>query len=221
MWPPTGRCSAPRSGWLRWRRNCGVRLSLFHGKGGTIDRGGGQSHRSIEAQPFAAPGGRLRITEQGEVISLKYANPAIAERNLEQLVTAVLHAHLLHFRRVEADQIPGWEDHAQELAVEQPRLLSRARLRDSWVRLVLSPGHTDRPHRAHPARVASQPALPHRKPGRLARHSLGLCVDAIAATPPCLVRPGICAREFIDDPPLRRTSLAAPHVQGLAVLLAS
>ena len=95
---------------------CGVRLSLFHGKGGTIDRGGGQSHRSIEAQPFAAPGGRLRITEQGEVISLKYANPAIAERNLEQLVTAVLHAHLLHFRRVEADQIPEWEKYAQELA---------------------------------------------------------------------------------------------------------
>jgi phosphoenolpyruvate carboxylase len=95
----------------------GVRLTLFHGKGGTIDRGGGQSHRSIEAQPFAAPGGRLRITEQGEVISLKYANPAIAERNLEQLITAVLHAHLLHFRRVEAAQIPEWETYAQELAV--------------------------------------------------------------------------------------------------------
>jgi phosphoenolpyruvate carboxylase len=95
---------------------CGVRLSLFHGKGGTIDRGGGQSHRSIEAQPFAAPGGRLRITEQGEVISLKYANPAIAERNLEQLVTAVLHAHLLHFRGVKAEEIPEWEKHAQELA---------------------------------------------------------------------------------------------------------
>ena len=95
---------------------CGVRLSLFHGKGGTIDRGGGQSHRSIEAQPFAAPGGKLRITEQGEVISLKYANPAVAERNLEQLVTAVLHAHLLHFRGIEADQIPEWEKYAQELA---------------------------------------------------------------------------------------------------------
>ena len=94
----------------------GVRLSLFHGKGGTIDRGGGQSHRSIEAQPFAAPGGRLRITEQGEVISLKYANPAIAERNLEQLVTAVLHAHLLHFRGMETEQIPEWENYAQELA---------------------------------------------------------------------------------------------------------
>jgi len=94
----------------------GVRLSLFHGKGGTIDRGGGQSHRSIESQPFAAPGGRLRITEQGEVVSLKYANPAIAERNIEQLVTGVLHAHLLHFRSIETAQIPAWEKYARELA---------------------------------------------------------------------------------------------------------
>jgi phosphoenolpyruvate carboxylase len=93
-----------------------IRLCLFHGKGGTIDRGGGQSHRSIQAQPFAAPGGRLRITEQGEVVSLKYSNPAIAERNLEQLVTAVLEAHLLHFRRVEASKIPAWEGYATELA---------------------------------------------------------------------------------------------------------
>jgi phosphoenolpyruvate carboxylase len=94
----------------------GVRFSLFHGKGGTIDRGGGQSHRSIQAQPFAAPGGRLRITEQGEVVSLKYSNLAIAERNIEQLVTAVLDAHLLHFHRVQAAKIPEWEDYASELA---------------------------------------------------------------------------------------------------------
>lgn len=94
----------------------GVRLSLFHGKGGTIDRGGGQSHRSIQAQPFAAPGGRLRITEQGEVVSLKYSNPAIAQRNLEQLVTSVLDAHLLHSRRIEAAKIPEWETYATELA---------------------------------------------------------------------------------------------------------
>jgi phosphoenolpyruvate carboxylase len=93
-----------------------VRFSLFHGKGGTIDRGGGQSHRSIQAQPSAAPGGRLRITEQGEVVSLKYSNPAIAERNLEQLVTSVLDAHLLHARRVEAAKVPEWETYATELA---------------------------------------------------------------------------------------------------------
>ena len=93
-----------------------IRLSFFHGKGGTIDRGGGQSHRSIQAQPFAAPGGRLRITEQGEVVSLKYSNPAIAERNLEQLVTSVLDAHLLHGHRVEAARLPEWEGYAREMA---------------------------------------------------------------------------------------------------------
>jgi len=94
----------------------GVRFSLFHGKGGTIDRGGGQSHRSIQAQPSAAPGGRLRITEQGEVVSLKYSNPAIAQRNLEQLVTSVLDAHLLHSHRVETAKVPEWEAYAMELS---------------------------------------------------------------------------------------------------------
>ena len=72
----------------------GVTLRLFHGKGGTIDRGGGQSHRAITAQPFAAKGGRIRITEQGEVVSLKYSNPIIAQRNLEQLVSAVIWTNL-------------------------------------------------------------------------------------------------------------------------------
>jgi phosphoenolpyruvate carboxylase len=94
----------------------GVQLGLFHGKGGTIDRGGGQSHRSIQAQPHAAPGGRLRITEQGEVISLKYANIDIAERNIEQLVTAVLDGHLLHKRRVPQDQVAKWEGYLAEMS---------------------------------------------------------------------------------------------------------
>src|SRR2546425_7853736 len=73
----------------------GIKFGLFHGKGGTIDRGGGLSYRTIQAQPYAAPSGRIRITEQGEVISLKYSNLAIAERNLEQLLTSVLDSHLL------------------------------------------------------------------------------------------------------------------------------
>jgi phosphoenolpyruvate carboxylase len=120
----------------------GIRLCLFHGKGGTIDRGGGQSHRSIQAQPFAAPGGRLRITEQGEVVSLKYSNPAIAERNLEQLVTSVLEAHLLHFRRVEASQIPAWEAFATELAASS---------RDFYRQLVYeTPGFVEYFRRATP-----------------------------------------------------------------------
>ncbi len=94
-----------------------VRLGLFHGKGGTIGRGGGQSHRSIQAQPYAAPGGRMRITEQGEVISLKYANLEIAERNMEQLVTSVLDTHLLAAKHVPHEsQFASWESYAQEIA---------------------------------------------------------------------------------------------------------
>lgn len=94
----------------------GIRLGLFHGKGGTIDRGGGMSYRSVQAQPHAAPGGRLRITEQGEVISFKYSNPAIALRNLEQLVSSVIDANLLHAKRVPAARRSKWYECAQEMA---------------------------------------------------------------------------------------------------------
>jgi phosphoenolpyruvate carboxylase len=94
----------------------GIRLSLFHGKGGTIDRGGGQTYRSIGAQPLAAPGGRLRVTEQGEVVSLKYSNPDIAERNIEQLVTSVLDSHLLQPRQADSARLSNWERYAEELA---------------------------------------------------------------------------------------------------------
>jgi len=73
----------------------GIGLRLFHGKGGSIDRGGGASHRSLRAQPNAAHGGRIRITEQGEVVSLKYSHPLIAQRNLEQLTSAVIAANCL------------------------------------------------------------------------------------------------------------------------------
>ncbi len=100
----------------------GVRLGLFHGKGGTIGRGGGQSHRSVHAQPYAAPGGRIRITEQGEVISLKYANLEIAERNMEQLVTSVLDALLLDPRRKPPERrLAEWESYASEMAESSSR----------------------------------------------------------------------------------------------------
>lgn len=102
----------------------GVRLCLFHGKGGTIDRGGGMSYRSVHAQPHAAPGGRLRITEQGEVISFKYSNPVIAQRNLEQLASSVLSANLLHPKRASRRLLNEWEGHAQDLA-EQSRSFYR------------------------------------------------------------------------------------------------
>ena len=93
---------------------CGMKLRFFHGKGGTIDRGGGSSYRSLRAQPHAAHGGRIRITEQGEVISLKYSNPVIAQRNLEQLTSAVIAVQCLP--ETETAELPKWEACADRLA---------------------------------------------------------------------------------------------------------
>jgi len=102
-------------------KECGVQLRLFHGRGGTVGRGGGPTHAAILAQPPGCFSGQVRITEQGEVLNWKYADPVLAEWNLELMIAASLEA--LTLRGEQQSQYPlRWEEAIEEMSQEAYRI---------------------------------------------------------------------------------------------------
>ena len=117
---------------LELAHGAGIRLTFFHGRGGSASRGGGKVTPALMASPRGAVAGRLRMTEQGEVIHRKYGIRALALRNLEQTVGAVLRASLLS--RAPEPRENGWRERMAVLA---------ARSRDAYRALVERPGFVD------------------------------------------------------------------------------
>jgi phosphoenolpyruvate carboxylase len=97
-------------------RERGVTLTLFHGRGGTVARGGGPAGRAIRAQPPGTVQGRFRVTEQGETIASRYADPALAHRHVEQIVSAVLLASADRAGDAPAPLDPDWHETLDAMA---------------------------------------------------------------------------------------------------------
>jgi phosphoenolpyruvate carboxylase len=162
----------------------GLTLRLFHGRGGTVGRGGGPSFQAILAQPPGTVKGQIRLTEQGEVIGSKYANPEIGRRNLETLVAATLEATLLHPTKS-----------APKAFLDTADQISRASFAAYRKLVYETPGFTDYFFAATPIReiaelnIGSRPAHggrpPHRGP---ACDSLGLQLGPVPRRAAGLVR---------------------------------
>ncbi len=142
------------------REQHGVKLRLFHGRGGTVGRGGGPSFEAILAQPPGTVNGQIRLTEQGEVIASKYAHPEIGRRNLETLVAATLEATLLG----------GSRQRVNKAFIEAASVISDASFAAYRKLVYETPGFTDYFFSATPIReiaelnIGSRPAS--RKPSQ-------------------------------------------------------
>ena len=138
------------------RRDHGITLRLFHGRGGTVGRGGGPSFQAILAQPPGTVNGQIRLTEQGEVIASKYSHPEIGRRNLETLVAATLEATLLH--------PPGAQTGAPQSFLDAAAGLSEASFKAYRKLVYATPGFSDYFFSATPIReiaelnIGSRPA---------------------------------------------------------------
>ena len=195
--PRAGSFTRPRSAWSKSSARHGVRIRLFHGRGGSVGRGGGPSYEAILAQPGGAVQGQIRITEQGEIISSKYSNPEVGRRNLETLASATLEATLLQDESPAPD--PAFLETMEELSLSAYKAYrglvyeTEGFVRYFWASTVIT--------EIASLNIGSRPAS--RKKTHaiedLARDSLGLLVGAVPADAARLVRlrlggEGLCRR---------------------------
>jgi phosphoenolpyruvate carboxylase len=143
------------------KRTHPVTLRLFHGRGGTVGRGGGPSYEAILAQPPGTVNGQLRLTEQGEVIASKYAQPEIGRGNLETLVAATLEATLLH-------RTKG----APRSFLDAAQIISEASMAAYRKLVYETPGFTDYFFAATPIREIAQLHIGSRPASRKATHDI-------------------------------------------------
>jgi phosphoenolpyruvate carboxylase len=152
-------------------RQAGVTLTLFHGRGGTVARGGGPANRAILAQPPGSVGGRFRVTEQGEIITSRYADPALARRHIEQIVNAVLLSSAPEIQEQHPPVKPGWRE-----ALE---IMSRNALRTYRALVYETPGFLEYWRSVTPLDEITRLHLGSRPASRVPGDSLVLKIRAI------------------------------------------
>ncbi|MHA6513776.1 phosphoenolpyruvate carboxylase [Tessaracoccus sp. Z1128] len=119
---------------VEWANRHGIELTLFHGRGGSLGRGGGPVHRAILAQPPGSVSGRFKVTEQGEVIFARYADVTLAQAHLERLTSAVLLADtddVVHRNRTAAEEFSDVASTVERVS------------RETYLNLVGQPGFAD------------------------------------------------------------------------------
>ncbi len=182
----------------------GFQLRIFHGRGGSVGRGGGPAYAAILAQPGQTINGRIKITEQGEVLASKYSLPDLALYNLETITTAVIQASLL---RTSIDEIAPWHEIMEELA---------SRSRQCYRNLIYErPEFIDFFHQVTPIEEISQLQIssrPTRRGGKKNLASLRAIPWVFSWTQSRFLLPawygvGTAIKEFIDEKPAEHLSL--------------
>lgn len=188
----------------RTAQNYGIVLRIFHGRGGSVGRGGGPAYEAILAQPGRSIGGRIKITEQGEVLASKYSLPELALYNLETVTTAVIQASLL---RTSIDDIQPWHEIMEELATR-----SRERYR---ALIYEQPAFIEFFHQVTPIQEISQLQIssrPTRRGGKKDLASLRAIPWVFSWTQSRFLLPawygvGTALQDFLNEKPVEHLSL--------------